>query len=347
MRILLLKTWLRNIGNGFIDKGASQIIKQSFPESEVIEVSGYPNMAERLQNSGELTGIPNIVNGFQDIKNEYRKRDNKNRAVNIADLIDDIDLVVFPGCILYKLGLETYSTVLERLNQDNVPIVFLGAGGGDYKDSTNRYVRKKFNEFRYTGLITRDSNAYDIYSEYADYSYNGIDCATFINDWYSPPNSTVEFVSTCFDKISEPELKTNKMKIRTTHTPFGYSKPFEGTARQIIDRHTNITAKKKEFFESDNIFLSDSLKDYLFIYNNTDLTYADRIHACIPTLAYGNKAQFEFDTPRGSLFSNITNKNISQKPITIERRKLEEKKEEQVSEFKNIVESLVDESVQR
>ena len=73
--------------------------------------------------------------------------------------------------------------------------------------------------------------------------------------------------------------------IETDHKPFPYSKVGK------LARH--------------NVICSDFPYDYLCLYKNVRETYTDRVHACIPTLAFGNKAQIFSDSPRISLFENV------------------------------------------
>ena len=44
--------------------------------------------------------------------------------------------------------------------------------------------------------------------------------------------------------------------------------------------------------------------DYLLLYRNASEVYSDRVHACIPTLAFGNKARLFSNSPRIALFEN-------------------------------------------
>lgn len=45
MDILIQRSWLTNLGNGFIDKGAKALVESVFPDANVFETSGYAQRA--------------------------------------------------------------------------------------------------------------------------------------------------------------------------------------------------------------------------------------------------------------------------------------------------------------
>jgi len=247
--------------------------------------------------------------------------------INIHDLID-VDIAVLPGCVLYSHALEPYREVLNKLSSRDIPIILLGGGGGNYRDSTQRYVKSCLGSFQIEGLLTRDSTAYECYGDDVKYAYNGIDCAFFINDWYNPPESNKKFVVSTFDKMDEPDIDSEYDIIRTDHEPFG--KPHRGSFNKII----------RGFGEETNIVYSDLLKDYLFLYANCEVTFADRIHACVPTLIYRNKAQFFFETERSKLFKKIFDKDISNKAVAIDSTKVTSLKSRQISQCQRIISNV-------
>ena len=52
------------------------------------------------------------------------------------------------------------------------------------------------------------------------------------------------------------------------------------------------------------VIVSDNPMDYLLLYRNASEVYSDRVHACIPTLAFGNIARLFSNSPRIALFEN-------------------------------------------
>ncbi|ELZ14077.1 hypothetical protein C477_21195 [Haloterrigena salina JCM 13891] len=332
MKIVLLRTWLTNIGNGFIDKGAQTILRKAFPDSEIIEVSGYPNFTAGRKDTGIFPTVQNKLSNKL-LGNSRPDQSYLDRTINVSEYID-ADLAVLPGCILYDHVIEKYSNVLQSLKDRDVPIVLLGVGGGDYQPKTQRYVKSFLREIEPIGMITRDSNAYNAYKSDVDNTYDGIDCAFFINDWYEPPETEHNFTVLTFDKIDEPKKLSYKSDIiRTDHFPF--EQP-HGTLWKKVKK----MRKQSPFYKEDNIFVSDSIKDYLFFYSNANVTHSDRIHACLPTLAYGNKAKFWFDTPRGALFDKVLDEDIHTNQVRLDEDKVDRLKSEQVEAIQNIVSEM-------
>ncbi|AGB38772.1 polysaccharide pyruvyl transferase family protein [Natronococcus occultus] len=336
MKVVLLRTWLTNIGNGFIDKGARQIIEKALPNAEIVEVSGYPNYAAEQLNDGLSAGAPSIVtNTYHTLRNIFDGEvDPKERMVNVSEFVD-ADVAVFPGCTLYPGALDLYENTLRELSNRGMKIVFLGAGGGNYLPETQRYVKSVLKDLDAPILITRDTTSHDIYSDLFAYSYNGIDCAFFIDEWYQPPDANRDFVVSTFDKSKEPDYIQQNYQtiIRPEHNPLGHSHPFYGIPRRIVDR-----IRSPPVYNRENIFVSDTLEDYLFWFKNANITHSDRIHSCVPTLVYGNQAQFYYDSPRGDLFENAPlDGDIRNELVSVKKGDLEELKSEQVNKMEEFI----------
>lgn len=293
MRILLLRTWLTNVGNGFIDSGARALLEESFPSSEIIELSGYPYHLGDLRASFNLK--KKINPGIKDDKrSDHPKRTN---MTNLHDFFD-FDVAILPGCVLYEHAFRKLLPVLKQIRKQGTPIMLIGAGGGNYTPDTQSYVKNILDELSINVLLTRDSTAYECYHDCVQYSYDGIDCAFFIDKWYEPPKANNSFEVRTFDKTAEPELSSDHSVVRATHTPF--DSPFNFPIKERLHdlNHSNI-------FDRNNLFIADKIEDYLMLYANAVRTHSDRIHACVPSLVYGNNVQFHYDTPRAKLFKRV------------------------------------------
>jgi len=223
---------------------------------------------------------------------------------------------------------------LRQLRARDISVVLLGVGGGNYTDETQRNVRSILREIKPAGMITRDEDAYDCYSDLVGQSYSGIDCALFIDEWHSPVEANTQFDVATFDKIDEPTLRSENRIVRTDHHPF--DEPHKGLPKQI-----STARKQRDFFDLKNILVSDNLEDYLFLYANAETTHSDRIHACIPTLVYGNEAQFWFETPRAALFDRVLDEDITSRPVSIDREALNEEKEAQARALAGMISDAV------
>ncbi|NHX38167.1 MULTISPECIES: polysaccharide pyruvyl transferase family protein [Haloarcula] len=334
MQILLLRTWTTNIGNGFIDKGARSLIDQAASDSdEIIEVSGFPNLVADHKSLGELSGLEGALGavGSYAAKICRKQSDYTKRIINISEFTDP-DIAILPGCVLYRHGIGTYLPVLKRLRERGVPIILLGAGGGDYKEETINNTKELLKDVEIKGLITRDEKAYGFYSDIAEHSYNGIDCAFFINELYNPPKANTTFDMATFDSIDEPQIGDGRRIIRADHNPF--EQPHRGLLKKL-----KFKMDRSVFYNKEDIFVSDNIGDYLFLYKNATHTHSDRIHACVPALAYGGKAKFYYDTPRAALFDRVLSDDIQKSLVSLNKKTIREEKDRQISELKELISS--------
>jgi len=330
MDIIQLRTWITNIGNGFIDKGAKQCIKTAFDDPTVTEVSGLGNKAANQTGISFLSSY--IKDNFTPFGFSYDGLSSENYA-SVSPLID-ADVAILAGCVL-DWHLEWYAGTLRELTERGIPIVLLGAGGRNYEKQTRERVAQLLTELNIVGLITRDDTAYDCYSDYVPHSYRGIDCGFFINEWYEPPEANREFKVATFDKIPEPDMKDEDPVLRPNHKTL--TSPMSGYLTELGEiTIQRIRQKKMDFFSDENVVVSDLLEDYLFTYKNGIETHSDRVHACVPSLVYGNEAKFYIETPRANLFKGLTYGNITDELVKINRKELENKKSSQVQNLTEV-----------
>lgn len=333
-RIILLRTWLRNIGNGFIDHGARALLKHAFPTAEIIESSGYGNfVSTRLVKAGRHE--QDVISDFAETNGSTVKQVPLGSQIRTVGDLVHADLAVLPGCILGKQGLGNYGPVLNILENRKTPVLLMGVGGSSYDLQTRDYVLSKLGKLNVIGIITRDPTAYETY-KCADYQVHpGIDCAFFLGDAYNPPSADIEFIAATFDKVPEPVLPVGLPIIRPNHEPFGYARPFQGFAGTLLEWFK----RTRRRYTKQNVFVSDLVEDYLFIYANANVTYSDRIHACVPAMVYGRKAQFFFKTPRAGLFSPFFGEQVWQEPCTLDTALLSTKKNEMISSLRSLMSS--------
>ena len=75
------------------------------------------------------------------------------------------------------------------------------------------------------------------------------------------------------------------------------------------------------------------------MYRNVTETHSDRVHACIPTLSFGNKAQLYSDSPRIALFENvgIDVNEMKAQPISLDKDYLKDLQDKQIAFLKNLL----------
>lgn len=326
MRILLLRTWTTNIGNGFIDYGAKAMLERAFPDAEIVETGGYPNHAADTAALWRGTRKFERMTGYGGSDYESPTHSIRRNAVNVSELID-ADLAVLPGCVLSRPTFRKYFDTLTRLRERDIPIVIIGGGGEEYDEAERKDVEAVFDALDIEVLLTRDRTAYEEYDDLVEYCYDGIDCSLFLGDAHQPPEANREFDVHAFDKGEEPDIDgASSTIIRPDHAPFDepYHFPVGERARELLGLETPL-------FEQENVFVSDMVTDYLFLYANADVVRSDRIHACLPALTYGNRAQFYFDTPRANLFDRVPiDGDVTSELVRFDMDELEREKDAQV-----------------
>jgi len=326
MRIVLLKTWLTNIGNGFINKGAGVCLRKAFPDADIIEFSLFP------QYTAMQSGLKNV---FQFRYGTIRAIPGEQRIVNVLNLFKEADLVVVPGAILYKNWIPTFMKILQKGNNET-SVVFLGCGGSPNPEEIG-YIKDRLRAIkcRLKALFSRDTETFDYYSDIFDFSYDGIDCGFFVSDWYRPPRCDEEFIVATFDKIKEPKLNSKYKVIRLSHSSLGT--PFAGFIREM---YSTISCARINIWRKDNTFFSDSLEDYLFFYANAKEVHSDRVHACVAALSYGVPARLYYSTHRAKLFEKVlgdAGENITKKIVCIDHDKLEKEKMGLINALKELL----------
>lgn len=333
---LFTSVYFNNIGNGFIDLGAEKTLVFSMPQgADLIKLSQCANFAASLGLSFVVK--ENFVvrwlweHTVQHI--EKQLHDKVYDAVSTLDVFSPakiaiLDYLVLPGCILTDAFFTIYGKFLEEKARQGCRLIFLGASGNYYTDKEVEVVKQWLDRLKPYALMFRDSTAYGLYAEFSDNVYNGIDNVFFVNSLNLPEVETTidPFVVLNFDIPKHSHIRRNletKFKrghiVYTDHKPYPYYK---------VSR----LAKK-------NVMCSDYPLDYLFIYRNAVETHSDRVHACIPTLSFGNKAQLYSDSPRVALFENvgIPLDEIKHRPVALDKRRLKELQDRQVQFLKNIL----------
>jgi hypothetical protein len=333
---LYTSVFFNNIGNAFIDLGAEQQIKASLPDgAQLVKLSQCANFSASLGRLFDIKYNP-IINWIWAGKLQKfinRHHDSAYTGVSTEDVfspfrICEYDYIIIPGCVLTLSFFKLFGKVLEEKVIEGSKLIFWAASGNYYSASEIRYVKEWLNRLKPYAISFRDSMAFEYYSQYSNNIYNGIDNVFFVNLLDIPltrttqsPYYVVNFDSRYNAKIKNEVLESIKGKnvVMTDHEPYPYRK---------IGR----LAKQ-------NVMCSDYPLDYLYIYRNTERTYSDRVHACIPTLSFGNEAQLFSDSPRISLFENvgIDLELLKSKPITLDKNHLKTLQNNQIAFLKSLL----------
>lgn len=160
----------------------------------------------------------------------------------------------------------------------------------------------------YGDLIKRKAEqGSKIYANFTKNSYNGIDNVFFVN-LLNLPQIDTDLTPYVVLNIEEPKHYRIKEELKNIfkekNIVYSYHKPFP---------YTKVSKLVKN-----GVIVSDNPMDYLLLYRNASEVYSDRVHACIPTLAFGNKARLFSNSPRIALFENAKIPDVRERLVSIE-----------------------------
>jgi len=275
--------WPDSIGNAFIDFGSMYALKKAVEESNVVLSSNFPRS---FLSRGFISNRVRIL--------DLSILDKTNNLLDIREVVK-ADYIILSGEILTPSWIRL--CVSHRfLKKKDAKIIIHGGGGSRYTKREFETVRHFLSKINFYAFISRDEKVFREYKGIAQHSFNGIDCAFFAKDYFHPASFNLpRYITFTFDKIKEPKLKSEERMIIRTHHAYwsqsGFLKKFAYFNRQN--------------FSKKNTLISDLPQDYLNVYFNTEETHSDRVHACVPTLAFGKPAKLYIDTPRAALFDRI------------------------------------------
>ncbi len=305
--------WTRNIGDAFIDLGALYALKHA-SESNVILSSFMPSW---FLSRGCLSYPEQILGGVI--------IDKTNNLLDVRGFVNS-DYNVMCGVKLADHWWERcFFDKKLQFEKKDTKIIIIGGGGLLYTREEFEKVRDYLNKINLYAFISRDEKVFKEYEGIAEHSFNGLDCAFFASDYINPPSLSIsEYITFTFDRIKkEPELNNTGGKIiRTHHSCWTQS----GLLRRIVYNYI----LSKQGFNKKNTLISDLPQDYLTIYANTEETHSDRVHACVPTLAFGKPAKLYRETTRALLFDRVNAGSVKTQLTYPDMKKIKKEKEREI-----------------
>lgn len=338
----ILGGWSPNIGNAFFQLGGDYVLKNVFPNSDIIYIN-------------EQLGYPSYWNP---------KGGNPKDSFDISSHINTDYLIIMGPCFRPEF-LSIWEKSIKEYIKKGTKIVILGAGAMDYSPSMINVYIEFLKQYPIHLITTRDDDTYNSLGKYVKNAYNGIDFGFFVSDFYKPKGleKSDDYITLNFDKIPEPRIKiypSNEIEKNNNFTfefdkyfweinPYkfrqslatknrifmlleGYLFPGNkikkiGNYQVIRTDHRYAPIFKRKTFRYPNVLVNDTPYPYLEIYGNTKLTLTNRLHAAVATLAYGNPAYLISQSPRIRLLERVGLKNINQHPVTLDKEKLIYEKE--------------------
>jgi len=334
-RLILLpnSNWASNIGNPFFTLAAEYLLERTFPDDLVFQTAQLSSVARNPS---------------------ARRRRNELSYVEYGRS----DLLVLCGPMMHERFVDLYDPILDRMDTDETKIVMLSAGAIDYTDEEVRRCREFLKDHPPDLFVTRDSWTHETFGDLADRSIDGIDLAFFTPDFYPgyPTPSLEPYVTFTFDTVAEPDVAlpdgSDLSTIRTGKTN-------HGAIRRRVDRflkrdyperlgdytvvrptHGTLNRSNRSLYSKPNAFFSQTPFGYLNLYRNTSLTLGDRVHSCVPTIAYGGTAQLFSESPRARLFDRVGLGDIVDEPVSADMDELRSEKEQFESDLQGTLREL-------
>ena len=338
--------WSTNIGNSFFQLGAKYILEKVFQNDKVIMLADQPGYWN--------TKLGNPANAF-----------------NILDHINP-DYFVILGPFLRKENKKIWQTTMKILKEKGIKVIVLGAGMMKYDSEEIDLGREMLAETFPLIFASRDTETFNNFSDLAQNSYDGIDPAFFVSDVFEPIRIDIgKYIIFNFDQMPEPlvtissdrpkgnnafeyegqwwSLNPPRIKyiLSTRFKVYPYLDALFSTREfpeKLGDRliirtdHRFNPMMIRKVYRAKNSFVSDLPYTYLNLYANTEITFTNRVHACVATLAYGRPAMLFSKSPRVRLLERIGAVNIGQRPETIPLEKLASEKEKLLGFLRKAIE---------
>lgn len=316
-----------NIGNAFFQLGIKYALDNATDQANVIGVPTEDCGLVGSSGSPDAIAYREIING---------------------------DMLVISGPIFSEGIFSKYSRILDHAITKDTKLLFLSSGCNQYTKKEIEIGREFMKNYEPHVFVSRDSETYGYFHDLAEHSYDGVDFAFFANDFY-PGYELPElspYICLIYDKIREPDLDlgsysasdSNTYNTITTERKTEFptllkilSEYFREFPKEVdgykVLRPDHQPLKRLRTLRSNkrNTFSTTVPYGYLNLYRNSRLTAGTRVHACVPTLSYGNPAMLQFETKRATLFDRVNCGEIRNKPCSVDMHYIEEEKEKMIN----------------
>ncbi len=334
--------WGQNIGNAFFNVGGKWILERLFGEDKVDFIQDQP--------------------GYRTF-HDASKGNPKNDFGLLAHL--DVDYIVLQGPVLTEHMLKLWGPTLAALTARGTKIILLGAAFFKFRPAELQAVRHFLDLYPPALISTRDPDSYAVLRGWGLPMpiYSGLDSAFFAPLAYTPFTLVdAEYYAFNFDRYPEPTVRTgthatsdisfsfddvtwnldtprlvsklahrSKVQAYLGHALDRRSLPIELNGHRIVrPEHRFNPHMTYKIYQHANAVASDEPWTYFTLYANSRLTLADRVHACVITLAYGGTAMLFTPSPRAALFERVNCSDIRKHPVSLDRAYLDEERETQL-----------------
>jgi hypothetical protein len=346
----ILGDWSRNIGNSYFQLGGYHVIKKVLPDAKVAIICEQP-------------GYPSYWNP---------KGGNPRNYFDMASEID-ADAIVLMGPMFRPEMNKVWAASLERIFKRGTRLILLGVACMNYEPQNIELYREFLTRFPPYILTSRDTRTYELLGNLAEHSMDGIDCAYFMPDVYSPVGfrDLQPYIVLNFDKTPEPHIRTLP---KTADVPPGDGISFEFNDLRWVVEGSNFRSKmarrsryfsvlegilfpgsqvsqlgdykvvrtdhrphpmlSMKTYRSPNMMVNDTPYPYVELYSHADLLLSDRLHACIMALSYGRPAMLMYSSARFGMLERLGLADITKHPVMLDQAALKLEKEKLLSFLK-------------
>lgn len=334
--------WGQNIGNAFFNIGGKWILEQVFGEERVAFIQDQP--------------------GYRTFHNQLKG--NPRNDVELLRFLD-VDYIVLQGPMLTEGFPHLWRSTFKELTKRGAKIILLGAAFFKFRSTEVDVCKSFLEEFRPHLISTRDSVSFQLL-EAMNLNvplYDGVDSAFFAPKAYTPFNFMCgDYYSFNFDRYPEPTIELDKnmgegatfefdgrawaLRAPKLVSKLAHRSKVQAYLGHLLDRrdlpgslngrfilrpeHRFNPHMTYKIYQHPNAIASDEPWTYFNVYANTVLTLADRVHACVATLAYGRPAMLFTPSPRAHLFERVSCGNVRDRPVSIDLSFLEEERRREV-----------------
>jgi hypothetical protein len=297
--------WTTNIGNAFCNFGAEAALRLAFPNAEIFQIGDAVHWM--FKTSARHHNIPYI----------------DGNSLEIGE-VADVDVLVFSGMCMCEEFVENNGITFIKAAKRGVAVMLLGAGAALYTQKEAEIFSEFLGNIGNYSVITRDDDTFNLFRDKLKNISSGIDSAFFTPDYYKPPKL-------CINPYDIVNFDSGESAPHISHK-----------VDHIIYTHHDLWGIfKKAYLTQPNTLISDIPQDYLSLYSQVNETHSNRVHACIASLAYGNKARLYNATRRNTLFNKVNAFEITEKPTSLDIELLKDLKNSQVLKTRSMIENML------
>ena len=291
-----------NMGDAFVALGLEFIVRKVLKNTIIHRACSPYGAVGYLPERSYYSLLRKVVPLRIREKIAYKYTRGISQAFEYVQYIDKLKYIVLGGCILTQYYVKKDLRFLLKL-KNRVKVLMIGVGGESYTRHEIEEVKKFLSELKPYLIVTRDPYAYELYSEYAEFAYDGIDNAYFVSDAFTPPRLNIRYIILNFDHMREPDIQNPE------NLP-------------IIRIHNTTKGIPRKWLRQQNFFVSDNPEDYLTLIANAEFVHTDRIHTSVvarsynrPYKYYGVCYKYLGKDVRSSILKRIEDSNLTLEKI--------------------------------